>query len=244
MGQAPGKRPIIIIHGAPEWVVTFGDMMSLLLTFFILLFSVSEMKEPNKFYDLSQDFQGIIPTQRVILGYLLPRLDPNATGLMDQKEEKAGEAGSMGNRDSPASKTAGTGAHRLTAWDNIPLRVHGSIFFNHGQAHLTEAGRRELKELLTPDWADAPFKIILQGHTAPEEATSVEAQHLLAYKRALVVHIFLISHGVKESRIEIQSTADKFPPSPARSRGGQAGGGPARVDIIMSVQMMDSAPSE
>ncbi|MGI9443328.1 MAG: flagellar motor protein MotB [Rubripirellula sp.] len=27
--------------GIPEWVVTFGDMMSLLLTFFIMLVSLS-----------------------------------------------------------------------------------------------------------------------------------------------------------------------------------------------------------
>jgi chemotaxis protein MotB len=31
-------------EGAPTWVVTFGDMMSLLLTFFILMFSMSEIK--------------------------------------------------------------------------------------------------------------------------------------------------------------------------------------------------------
>ena len=31
--------------GIPEWVVTFGDMMSLLLTFFIMLVSLSEIKE-------------------------------------------------------------------------------------------------------------------------------------------------------------------------------------------------------
>ena len=31
--------------GVPEWVVTFGDMMSLLLTFFMLLFSMSEIKQ-------------------------------------------------------------------------------------------------------------------------------------------------------------------------------------------------------
>jgi len=29
--------------GVPEWVVTFGDMMSLLLTFFVLLFTYSTM---------------------------------------------------------------------------------------------------------------------------------------------------------------------------------------------------------
>ncbi|MFN0196532.1 MAG: flagellar motor protein MotB, partial [Planctomycetaceae bacterium] len=31
--------------GAPEWVVTYGDMMSLLLTFYIMLVSMSEMKD-------------------------------------------------------------------------------------------------------------------------------------------------------------------------------------------------------
>lgn len=30
-------------EGAPAWVVTFGDLMSLLLCFFVLLLSFSEM---------------------------------------------------------------------------------------------------------------------------------------------------------------------------------------------------------
>ena len=34
--------------GAPGWVVTFGDMMSLLLTFFILLLSFAKL-EKSKF---------------------------------------------------------------------------------------------------------------------------------------------------------------------------------------------------
>ena len=37
-GGAPAEE------GAPAWVLTFGDMMSLLLTFFILLFSMSELE--------------------------------------------------------------------------------------------------------------------------------------------------------------------------------------------------------
>ena len=35
--------------GIPEWVVTFGDMMSLLLTFFIMLVSLSEIKEEETY---------------------------------------------------------------------------------------------------------------------------------------------------------------------------------------------------
>ena len=40
--------------GIPEWVVTFGDMMSLLLTFFIMLASMSELKE-DKMYQAVAD---------------------------------------------------------------------------------------------------------------------------------------------------------------------------------------------
>ena len=39
-----GSTPPPAEEGAPLWTVTFGDMMSLLLTFFILLFSMSEIK--------------------------------------------------------------------------------------------------------------------------------------------------------------------------------------------------------
>ena len=40
-----GKKCKCPPEGAPEWVVTYGDMMSLLLTFFIMLVSLSELKK-------------------------------------------------------------------------------------------------------------------------------------------------------------------------------------------------------
>jgi chemotaxis protein MotB len=38
--------------GSPEWLVTFADMMSLLLAFFIMLVSVSSFQEPKQFQSL------------------------------------------------------------------------------------------------------------------------------------------------------------------------------------------------
>ena len=43
--------------GIPEWVVTFGDMMSLLLTFFIMLVSLSEIKEEEKYQALVESMR-------------------------------------------------------------------------------------------------------------------------------------------------------------------------------------------
>ena len=38
--------------GVPEWVVTYGDMMSLLLTFFIMLVSLSEIQDEKRYRDV------------------------------------------------------------------------------------------------------------------------------------------------------------------------------------------------
>ncbi len=43
------RKPKKPEDGAPAWVVTYGDMMSLLLTFFIILVSMSELKQDHKF---------------------------------------------------------------------------------------------------------------------------------------------------------------------------------------------------
>jgi len=43
--------------GIPEWVVTFGDMMSLLLTFFIMLVSLSEIKEEEQYQAMTDSIQ-------------------------------------------------------------------------------------------------------------------------------------------------------------------------------------------
>src|SRR5690606_21337153 len=43
--------------GVAEWVVTYGDMMSLLLTFFIMLVSMSEVKEDEKYRAVMEALQ-------------------------------------------------------------------------------------------------------------------------------------------------------------------------------------------
>ena len=40
--------------GAPDWMVTYGDMVTLLLTFFVLLLAMSEIKQDQKMMDFMQ----------------------------------------------------------------------------------------------------------------------------------------------------------------------------------------------
>lgn len=46
-------------RGSPGWITTFSDLMSLLLTFFILLYSMSNI-DAQKFKDMSMSLQGVL----------------------------------------------------------------------------------------------------------------------------------------------------------------------------------------
>ncbi|GIX47038.1 MAG: hypothetical protein KatS3mg131_1249 [Candidatus Tectimicrobiota bacterium] len=59
-------------EGAPDWVVTFGDLMSLLLTFFVLLLSFSQM-DVAKFKELAGSLQQAFGVQRKIPVYEPPK---------------------------------------------------------------------------------------------------------------------------------------------------------------------------
>ncbi|MCB0393885.1 MAG: hypothetical protein KDD25_04970, partial [Bdellovibrionales bacterium] len=58
--------------GAPGWIVTFADLMSLLLTFFILLLSFSEM-EVTKFKKIAGSLKDAFGVQKVILEDVYPK---------------------------------------------------------------------------------------------------------------------------------------------------------------------------
>ena len=40
------------IAGVPDWMVTYGDLMTLLLCFFVIIVSLSEIKEDEKFQEV------------------------------------------------------------------------------------------------------------------------------------------------------------------------------------------------
>jgi chemotaxis protein MotB len=61
-------------EGAPEWMVTFGDMMSLLLTFFILLLSFSTM-EVLKYRIFSGSVMQAFGVQEIIPAFQRPQAD-------------------------------------------------------------------------------------------------------------------------------------------------------------------------
>jgi chemotaxis protein MotB len=69
MGRANKQAEIDDTPGAPEWMVTFSDCMTLLLTFFVLLLSFSSFEDDRLFLHLkviySKALSSIIPITRI-----------------------------------------------------------------------------------------------------------------------------------------------------------------------------------
>ncbi|MDE0881984.1 MAG: hypothetical protein OSB21_05270 [Myxococcota bacterium] len=63
-----------VFVGAPMWVVTFGDLMSLLLTFFVLILSFSSM-DPVKFKLVRGSLDKALGIQKKISAKHIPRAD-------------------------------------------------------------------------------------------------------------------------------------------------------------------------
>src|SRR6267378_1040589 len=113
------KRPIILHQGAPEWMVTFGDMMSLLLTFFILLFSVAKLKDSGRVYDMIYAIQGKSPGSRPVHGFLLPYYVPIVDVLRDESECERRNFGERGVHSRRVIQSEGDGLYSLRIRDQL-----------------------------------------------------------------------------------------------------------------------------
>ncbi|PFG05078.1 flagellar motor protein MotS [Bacillus sp. es.034] len=83
------RRPASQPPGAPKWMVTFSDLITLILVFFILLFSMSQI-DIVKFRTIADSFQ-----QRQILEFypsVIPFDNPSAEPDMESEESKKREA--------------------------------------------------------------------------------------------------------------------------------------------------------
>lgn len=174
--------------GVPEWVVSFGDMMSLLLTFFIMLVSMSEMKKDDKFQavvdSLREQFGDSLAAVMVQSGELRP---PNGRIVKLQKTAKHQREELM--RGSKVSGPRGD-------FDRVEVIRPGKrsgvgvvVYFGDSDDVLSDESKEMLRQL-NEEIAGKPQKIEIRGHTSlrPVPKDGKYADHWdLAYHRALAV---------------------------------------------------------
>jgi chemotaxis protein MotB len=198
--------------GVAEWVVTFGDMMTLLLTFFVLLFSMSEIKQEQS-VALIESLHRQFGNETASLSLMPGRLPPSNSEL--NRLPSLGRASRMNTMNGGDKVRAPVGDYpRVTAIRPSEDSTQGGlVYFEEGSSQLTKEQRKTLRTIA--GLIDGkPQKIEIRGHTSsrPLPLDSPYANHWdLAYARCVEVSQCLIQQGVNPKRIRIAVAAEHEP---------------------------------
>ena len=185
----------------PAWLTSFSDLMSLLLTFFILLYAMSTLD---------------IPALEKFLSFFRknPELYPERTSIVQQINYPKNYAVKIKKR---IKKALPPWAYQIIVSEEyVKLRLFNHIIFKEGDYKLTERGLKALREIL-PTLLSVEDRISLvriEGHTSPiEEIRRKEIKDLweLSGRRATEVVRYLISLGFPKEKLSAVAYGDTKP---------------------------------
>ena len=192
--------------GIPEWVVTFGDMMSLLLTFFIMLVSMSEMKEDEKYQAMvesfRQQFGHDMTMASMVPGDSRPRGSHTPTPINTMGRAKKKD---LKNGGQEVKAVVGENQRVQVIRPGEDSSVGGVIYFAEDSIELTEENKRDL-QLIIEQIAGKPQKIEIRGHTTRkpvDKDSGFRDQWDLAYARCRNTMEFMIEQSIDPNRIRL-----------------------------------------
>ncbi|NLV91197.1 MAG: flagellar motor protein MotB [Firmicutes bacterium] len=224
--------------GSPSWMTTYADMVTLLLCFFVLLYSFSVLDV--------QKFQAFVASLQGALGVL-------DGGLSLSPESAVGSPPSVLDHSLQISLEeiaqlqdlydllmAMREAGQLPAEVELTVESRGliirfadQVFFDLGRANLTEQARAVLNELV-PVLRELPNPIRVEGHTdnLPIRNQIFPSNWELSTARATSVIRFLIEeHGFSPTQLSASGYGEYRPVADNSTDSGRARN--RRVDIVI-----------
>jgi chemotaxis protein MotB len=205
-------KPKIIVRkvkvkGAPAYLVSFGDMMTLILCFFILLVAMSKSRS---FGLMARGLGSFVVTVRSM----------GLTGLLSGHEEQAifeqmRRRFNLPPEDDPARRAVhedaslkelirASSVEKLTPHDEV--RQYRIASFDSGDATLTANSRRYL-DALTESLRPRPGQTLVLEGFAPEGDASTGGSLALARGR-VVENYFVNEHNFDAGRVLVRTWAD------------------------------------
>lgn len=204
--EEPESAPI------PEWVVTFGDMMSLLLTFFVLLFSMSEIKQDESIAML-ESLRKQFGHDSAMVSPVPGRMPPLGSGMRTLASMGRARRMDTMNGGDKVRAPVGDNPRVLSVRTSGDETNGGTVSFAEGSADLGREAKetlRQVAELVR----GIPQRIEIRGHTStrPLDKDSPYKNHWeLAYARSMAVMNYLVEQGIEPSRIRLEQAADNEP---------------------------------
>ena len=247
--------------GGANWMDTYGDMVTLLLCFFVLLYSMSTVSE-DKWKAIVQSFNpsavlAMTDPEGVGGPYADPEIGDGHPGLTDPSELEAAqeEIEEMLQEMAEAIKEmaaneglAGAISVELTG-GKIYVKFSDTVFFGGDSYKIRPEGQEVLLKVceVLDSGKKAIEEIRIQGHTAqadPNKPNGVSGDRRLASNRATEVVIFLMENStIHPARIISEGYGQWRPIGDNKDEAGRAPN--RRVEMIISgVDLEDTALSE
>ncbi|MEN6493510.1 MAG: flagellar motor protein MotB [Thermoguttaceae bacterium] len=195
-----------------DWIVTYGDMMSLLLTFFILLVSMGEIQK--------RKYEALVESIRRSFGSSAGAASggpgsPMLKGMGASNRQTPGQPKSDGGVKKGTDADGPRGPHHRTVIIR-PGRnptLGGVIYFDETSSELSPQNREVLQRTANL-FRGKLQKVEIRGHTStyPLPPDSPYANHWdLAYARCMHSMEYLSQLGVDPKRIRIAVAASNEP---------------------------------
>lgn len=176
-----------------DWLTSYADLVTLLMTFFVLLVSISAI-DASKYEQIAKSFSAgseVHPPQKN-LNELYRELtmmlrEENLTGRVEAKKTPTG----------------------------IAISVPGAYLFGSGSAEISEHALPLIRRLADIIRA-VPYQIAIEGHTddVPIHSREFPSNWELSAARASRIVRFMIDHGVDSRRLRATGFADTRPVAP------------------------------
>ena len=196
----------VMDEDTPGWMITYADMVTLLLTFFILYYSIAAqnlMKFKEVIFGEEKANIGLIE----LVDTMKIRTSLNEwTGF--QKNALLNDIEKVGSEQI----TLNSGQNK----SRIVVRIPGRTLFKPGSAELEKAGWPSLTEIANIFKKYPDYKINIQGHTDdyPVDSVRFPTNWELSATRATAVLRFLNDKGIDPIRMTATGYADTFPIGP------------------------------
>jgi len=192
-------------------MVTYGDMMTLLLCFFVIIVAMSEIKQEDKFRQVVDSIRQAFgydsslhsaPGDQTPLNSLLRQLEQIIVPRYIDREGDADQEGIDGRVEKVTDVREG-----------IQIVVGGRVAFDRFSAVPKETAERRIAKV-ADTLRGKNNKIIVRGHATkeplPEDSLYADPMDL-SYARARAVADILTDHGVRPARVCIEANGDREP---------------------------------
>ena len=208
----------------PPWVITFADMVTLLMVFFILLFAIGTI-EQEKWRQLKESLREALGADAIEEMGTRQGLDVIKTQVDEQTVHAVDEVGAMVNREMEdiiseveefVFKNKLSGEVRVSSDERgAVITISDVVLFPAGSADMTPKGRSTLRQVFEV-LKQFNYNVKVEGHTdnTPIHTLRYPSNWELSASRAAEVAHMLIDDGYPPERLSVEGFAEFRPKVP------------------------------